>query len=109
MSVEYGERVRRIPVYPAAETYEFGGTLVKLASNETPFPPHPQVLEAVERELRTLNRYPDPDKTALRRKLADRFELSPKRVAIGNGSCELLLSAAARIILSAFSPCPWKL
>jgi histidinol-phosphate aminotransferase len=98
MSVEYGERIRRIPVYPAAETYEFGGTLVKLASNETPFPPHPQVLEAVERELRTLNRYPDPDKTALRRKLAERFELSPKRVAIGNGSCELLLSAAEALL-----------
>src|SRR4051794_41398030 len=87
--IEYGERVRRIPIYPAAQTYEFGGTLVKLASNETPFPPHPQVLEAVERELRTLNRYPDPDKTLLRRKLADRFELAPSRVAIGNGSCGL--------------------
>ncbi|MEA2442194.1 MAG: hypothetical protein QOH76_3618, partial [Thermoleophilaceae bacterium] len=35
MSIEYGERVRRIPVYPTAQTYEFGGTLVKLASNET--------------------------------------------------------------------------
>jgi histidinol-phosphate aminotransferase len=98
MSVEYGERVRRIPVYPAAQTYAFGGTLVKLASNETPFPPHPQVLEAVERELRTLNRYPDPDKAALRRAIADRFELAPARVAIGNGSCELLLSAAEALL-----------
>jgi histidinol-phosphate aminotransferase len=98
MTIEYGERIRRIPVYPAAETYEFGGTLVKLASNETPFPPHPQVLEAVERELRTLNRYPDPDKTALRRKLANRFELPASRVAIGNGSCELLLSAAEALL-----------
>ncbi|MEA2411350.1 MAG: histidinol-phosphate aminotransferase [Thermoleophilaceae bacterium] len=98
MTIEYGERVRRIPVYPAAQTYEFGGTLVKLASNETPFPPHPQVLEAVERELRTLNRYPDPDKTALRRKLAARFELPPSRVAVGNGSCELLLSAGEALL-----------
>src|SRR5204862_7224677 len=98
MTIEYGERIRRIPVYPAAETYEFGGTLVKLASNETPFPPHPQVLDAVEHELRTLNRYPYRDKTLLRRKLADRFELSPKRVAIGNGSCELLLSAAEALL-----------
>jgi histidinol-phosphate aminotransferase len=98
MTIEYGERVRRIPVYPAAQTYEFGGTLVKLASNETPFPPHPQVLEAVERELRTLNRYPDPGKTALRRKLAGRFELPPSRVAVGNGSCELLLSAGEALL-----------
>jgi histidinol-phosphate aminotransferase len=98
VSIEFGERVRRIPVYPAAQTYEFGGTLVKLASNETPFPPHPQVLEAVEREMRNLNRYPDPDKTKLRRRLADRFELSPGRVAVGNGSCELLLSAGDALL-----------
>ena len=98
MSIEYGERIRRIPVYPAADTYEFGGTLVKLASNETPFPPHPQVLEAIENQLRTLNRYPDPDKTALRRKLADRFELPPSRVAVGNGSCELLMSAGEALL-----------
>jgi histidinol-phosphate aminotransferase len=98
MTIEYGERVRRIPVYPTAQTYEFGGTLVKLASNETPFPPHPQVLEAVERELRTLNRYPDPDKTVLRRKLAGRFELPASRVAVGNGSCELLLSAGEALL-----------
>ena len=96
--IEYGERVRRIPVYPAAQTYEFGGTLVKLASNETPFAPHPQVMEAVERELRTLNRYPDPDKTALRRRLAGRFELPASRVAVGNGSCELLLSAGEALL-----------
>ncbi|MEA2468111.1 MAG: histidinol-phosphate aminotransferase [Thermoleophilaceae bacterium] len=96
--IEYGERVRRIPVYPAAQTYEFGGTLVKLASNETPFPPHPQVLEAVEREMRSLNRYPDPDKTVLRRALAERFELAPSQVAVGNGSCELLLSAGEALL-----------
>jgi histidinol-phosphate aminotransferase len=96
--IEYGERVRRIPVYPVASTYEYGGTLTKLASNETPFAPHPQVLEAIESEMRTLNRYPDPDKTGLRRALADRFELAPSRVAVGNGSCELLLSAGEALL-----------
>jgi histidinol-phosphate aminotransferase len=98
VSIEFGERLRRIPVYPAAQTYEFGGTLVKLASNETPYPPHPQVLEAVESELRTLNRYPDPDKSALRRAIASRFDLAPGRVAVGNGSCELLLAAADALL-----------
>ena len=60
--LEFNSRVRDIPVYPAASTYAFDGELVKLASNETPFSPHPQVLEAVEAQLRTLNRYPDPAK-----------------------------------------------
>ena len=98
MSIEYRDRLRAIPIYPAATTYEFGGTLVKLASNETPFPPHPQVLEAVEGAMRSLNRYPDPDKTALRKALGDRYELPAARIAIGNGSCELLLSAAEALL-----------
>ena len=98
MSLEFAERLRRIPVYPAAETYEFGGDLVKLASNETPWAPHPAVLEAIERELRTLNRYPDPDKATLRRRLAERLETTPARVAVGNGSCELLLAAADALL-----------
>ena len=92
--LEFNARVRDIPVYPAASTYAFDGELVKLASNETPFAPHPQVLEAVETQLRTLNRYPDPAKSTLRSRLSDRTGIAPGRIAIGNGSCELLLAAA---------------
>jgi histidinol-phosphate aminotransferase len=71
---------------------------VKLASNETPWAPHPAVLEAIERELHTLNRYPDPDKTRLRRRIADRLETTPGRIAVGNGSCEILLAAADALL-----------
>jgi histidinol-phosphate aminotransferase len=96
--IEFNERVAAIPVYPAASTYAFDGELVKLASNETPFAPHPQVLEAVESQLRTLNRYPDPTKSGLRSRLSDRTGVAPGRIAIGNGSCELLLSAAEAML-----------
>jgi histidinol-phosphate aminotransferase len=92
--IEFNRRVDDIPVYPAASTYAFEGELVKLASNETPYPPHPQVLEAVEAQLRTLNRYPDPEKAALRRRLSERTGLPMPRITVGNGSCELLLAAA---------------
>ncbi|MEA2375824.1 MAG: histidinol-phosphate aminotransferase, partial [Thermoleophilaceae bacterium] len=98
MSLEFAERMRRIPVYPAAETYDFGGELVKLASNETPWAPHPEVIEAIQRQLQTLNRYPDPDKALLRRRLADRLGAQPGRVAVGNGSCEILLAAAEALL-----------
>ena len=98
MSLEFADKLRRIPVYPQAETYDFGGKLVKLASNETPWAPHPAVLEAVEHELKSLNRYPDPDKATLRRRLADRFGTQPGRIAIGNGSCEILLVAADALL-----------
>jgi histidinol-phosphate aminotransferase len=96
--LEFNDRVRAIPVYPAASTYAFDGELVKLASNETPFAPHPQVLEAVEAQLRTLNRYPDPAKASLRRRLSERTGVDPGRIAIGNGSCELLLAGAEAML-----------
>jgi histidinol-phosphate aminotransferase len=96
--IEFNRHVEEIPVYPAAATYAYEGELVKLASNETPYPPHPQVLEAVEAELRTLNRYPDPEKSALRRRIADRTGVPAARIAIGNGSCEILLSAASAML-----------
>ena len=94
MSLEFNTRVGQIPVYPAAATYEYDGDLVKLASNETPWPPHPQVLEAVEAAMRGLNRYPDPAKSALRRRISDRTGVELGRVTVGNGSCEILLAAA---------------
>ena len=96
--IEFNSRVSEIPVYPAASTYAFDGELVKLASNETPFGPHPQVLEAVEAQLRTLNRYPDPAKSALRRRIAERTGVAEGRIAVGNGSCELLLAAGEAML-----------
>jgi histidinol-phosphate aminotransferase len=94
VSLEFNARVRDIPVYPAAETYDFGGELVKLASNETPWEPLPEVIEAAQAALRGLNRYPDPEKRVLRQRIAARCDVSTARVAVGNGSCEILLAAA---------------
>ena len=98
MSLEYAARLRRIPSYPVAQTYDFGGDLAKLASNETPFAPHPAVLEAIEAQVRTLNRYPDPSKARLREKIAGRLGVPAATVAIGNGSCELLFAAADALL-----------
>jgi histidinol-phosphate aminotransferase len=52
------------------------------------------VIEAIAAAAGAMNRYPDPDATLLRARLAERFETEPGRVAVGNGSCELLLAAA---------------
>jgi histidinol-phosphate aminotransferase len=98
VSIEFNTRVNDIPVYPAAETYEYGGELVKLASNETPYAPHPAVIEAIQSRLGALNRYPDPEKGVLRKRLAERYETSAGRVAVGNGSCEILLAAGEALL-----------
>jgi histidinol-phosphate aminotransferase len=68
--------------------------VIKLASNESPWPPHPAVVEAVASAAAGLNRYPDQHARRLRRRIAERFEVDPARVAVGNGSCEILLAAA---------------
>ena len=98
MPMEFAERIRRIPVYPAADGYGFEGPVAKLASNESPYPPIPAVVEAAAKALAGANRYPDPTNSALRRELADRHEVPASRIAIGNGSCDILLAAGEALL-----------
>ena len=100
MTVTFAEKLARIPGYQAGvptgqapEAIASGG-IAQLASNESPFPPHPKVIEAIEAAAGAMNRYPDPDATLLRRRIAERYEVEPGRIAVGNGSCEILLAAA---------------
>ena len=100
MSVTFAEKLARMPGYQAGvptgqapEAIAAGG-IAQLASNESPAPPHPKVVEAIAAAAAAGNRYPDPDATLLRRRIAERFDTDPARVAVGNGSCEILLAAA---------------
>ena len=63
---------------------------IKLNTNESPFPPSPQVLEAVAKEADTLQLYSDPECTALRQTAAEYFGLQPENIFCGNGSDEVL-------------------
>ena len=60
--------------------------VVKLASNEGPFPPFPAALEAMERAASGLNRYPDGGAYRLRAALADRHGVAFEEVALGAGA-----------------------
>jgi histidinol-phosphate aminotransferase len=100
MTITFAEKLARMPGYQAGvptgqapEAIAAGG-IAQLASNESPFPPHPKVVEAIQEAASAMNRYPDPDATLLRRRLADRYETEPGRIAVANGSCEILLAAA---------------
>jgi len=64
--------------------------VVKLASNEGPFGPFPQALEALERSAGDLNRYPDGGAYRLRAALADRHGVRFEEVAIGGGADGLI-------------------
>jgi histidinol-phosphate aminotransferase len=98
VAIEFSERVRRIPIYPVAGGYAQQEPLVRLASNESPYPPLPAVREAIERALATLNRYPDPSNSLLRQRLSDRYGVPVSRIAIGNGSCDILLAAGEALL-----------
>src|SRR5437763_7909531 len=98
MALEFAERIRRIPVYPVASGYDLGADVAMLASNESCFAPVPAVVEAAARVLSGSNRYPDPGYAPLRRALADRYGIAPERIALGNGSCDILLAAGEALL-----------
>ena len=64
--------------------------VVKLASNEGPFGPFPQALEALKRSAGDLNRYPDGGAYRLRVALAERHGVRFEEIAIGGGADGLI-------------------
>jgi histidinol-phosphate aminotransferase len=98
VALEFSERIARIPTYPVAGGYAEHVPPVRLASNESPYPPLPAVREAIQRALPMLNRYPDPSNSLLRKRLSDRYGVPEARIAIGNGSCDILLAAGEALL-----------
>src|SRR5215211_211656 len=100
MTVTFADKLARIPHYEPGTSLDDAKAraetpdAIKLASNESPFPPHPAVIEAIARAAADVNRYPDPEARALRRAIADHHETDTARIAVSNGSCEILLAAA---------------
>ncbi|GAB3149154.1 histidinol-phosphate transaminase [Micromonospora sonneratiae] len=82
---------------PADLARELGLTeAIKLASNEVPYGPLPGVAEAVAEAVAGSHRYPDMGVLALRDALAERYGVTPDRIATGCGSvalCEHLVRA----------------
>jgi len=63
---------------------------VKLNTNESPFPPSPEVTKAVSLEAETLMLYSDPECLVLRRAMAEQYKLPMDCIVMGNGSDEIL-------------------
>lgn len=64
--------------------------VVKLASNENPLGPSPRAIEAVQRALANVHRYPDGASFALRSKLVEKLGVAPEQLVFGCGADELL-------------------
>lgn len=72
----------------------FGATIAELGSNENPLGPSPRALDAMRVALADSFRYPDPRGAALKAALAVQNGVAPGRIALGNGSHELLMLLA---------------
>jgi len=90
--------VRRLEPYVPGEQPK-NRSVVKLNTNENPYPPSPRVAEVLAAyDLDRLRRYPDPVFTELRAFLAERHGTTPERVFVGNGSDEVLTLAARAFV-----------
>ena len=72
----------------------FGAEIAELGSNENPLGPSPRALEAMRAALPECFRYPDPRGTTLKSALAEHLGVAMERIALGNGSHELLMLLA---------------
>jgi histidinol-phosphate aminotransferase len=78
-----------------------GGEIIKLNTNENPYPPSPRVFDAIRAALTGdyLRKYPDPSGTEFRRAAGRVLGVDPDAILIGNGSDDILT-----IVTRAFVP-----
>jgi histidinol-phosphate aminotransferase len=90
--------VRALRPYVPGEQPQIKG-LIKLNTNENPYPPSPRVLAAIKAATDgRLRLYPNPTAGPLRAKLAQFHRCRPENVIVGNGSDELLALAARAFV-----------
>jgi histidinol-phosphate aminotransferase len=90
--------VRRLHPYVPGEQPKVKG-LIKLNTNENPYPPSPKVLRAIKSAVDgRLRLYPNPTAEPLREKLAALHHCQPANIIVGNGSDELLALATRAFV-----------
>lgn len=90
MSKFWSERVNRLEPYVPGEQPKIAD-LIKLNTNENPYPPSPKVADALSAEaIAHLRFYPDPNSQQLKQEIAKLVDLKPEQVFVGNGSDEVL-------------------
>ena len=83
------DNIRKVTPYTPGEQPQ--RKVIKLNTNESPYPPSPQVVEAIRGiKASKLRLYPDPDCRELREALAEEYGLEPEQVFVGVGSDDVL-------------------
>lgn len=90
MSKFWSDAVKRADPYVPGEQLN-QADMIKLNTNENPYPPSPKVIEAIRMEAEVaLNLYPSPTVDGLKEDIASYYKLTKENVFIGNGSDEVL-------------------
>lgn len=114
--MQLNEWIPNVPVYqpgkPITEVArelgfdEFDG-IIKVASNENELGPSPKALEAMAAQAAEMHRYPDGGGFYLKRKLAEKLNVQPENLILGNGSNEVIeflghayLAEGTRLVMS---------
>lgn len=64
---------------------------IKLNTNESPFPPSPEVIKAINTaEVSALNLYPDPKTSSAKKAVSEHYKIDEDEIILGNGSDEIL-------------------
>lgn len=84
--------LRQTPSYKAGRAPQPlpGRPTYKLSSNETPYEPLPELVEAARAAANTMNRYPDPMCTKLVGRLSERFDVPTDQITVATGSVALV-------------------
>ena len=78
-----------VPYVPGEQPNQIG--MIKLNTNENPYPPAPGVMEALKNmDADSLRRYPDPAADALVSKLAKTYHVAKEQIFVGVGSDDVL-------------------
>ncbi|MBR4083503.1 MAG: histidinol-phosphate transaminase [Lachnospiraceae bacterium] len=91
--MKWEDNVRKVVPYVAGEQPN-KANMIKLNTNECPYPPAPGVRKlAEEMDYDKLRLYPDTDSTMLVKELADYYGVKPAQVFVGVGSDDVLATA----------------
>lgn len=89
--MSWEKNVRKVTPYIPGEQPKVVDGLIKLNTNEMPYPPSPKVTQKLkEMNSDTLRLYPDPDVTALRDALAKNYGITRDEVFVGVGSDDVI-------------------
>lgn len=82
--------IRTVTPYVPGEQPK-GGNLIKLNTNENPYPPSPLVKKAMdEMDYDTFRKYPDPSSTVLTKALCEYYQMEEDEIFVGVGSDDVI-------------------